>query len=166
MRHLTVSPIALLTLGLLTLASFKSDSDQADKKFLRKIADARMMDWAEGELAAERGTTADIKAYGERMIKDQDAMMSVLKNLAASKSIVLPQALSNRKADGLDDLKRKVGKDFDKLFLKMISKDHRRDIRDFKKALNSDDPKVREFVNQYLPLIEDHLEKAEALNNN
>lgn len=45
----------------------------------------------------------------------------------------------------------------------MIIKDHKRDIRDFKKAMNSDDPDIREFAKRNLPLLEDHLEKAQAL---
>lgn len=153
----------LVSVGAASVLKSDRKSDKADEKFLRKIADARMMDWAEGELAAERGTKAEIKAYGERMVKEQDELMNEIKRLAGAENIVLPQALSKEKADALDDLKEKAGKDFDKLFTKMIIKDHKRDLKDFKRAAKSDDPEISAFAKKYLPTIQDHLRDAQAL---
>lgn len=154
--------MALLASSLLQ-GSAQTTLSKADQRFLRRAADARMMDWAEGNLAVERATNAGLKDYGQRMLREQDYFMNAIKSLAASKNFTLPQALSEKKADGLDDLKEETGKSFDKKFIKMMIIDHKRDVKDFKKALKSDDADIKAFANKYLPIVEEHLASAKKL---
>lgn len=135
----------------------------AEKKFLCRAADARMMDWAEGQLATEHATNTPLKEYGQRMLDEQDAFMDDIKALAADKNYILPTALSEKKANGLADLKEEKGKDFDKKFIKMMVIDHKRDVKDFKRALKSKDADVSAFAKKYLPVLKEHLATAQKL---
>lgn len=153
-------------IGLFTFLSFKVYEKPAPKditKFLTEAADARMMDAAEGRLAAERGTTGEIRKYGVLMMKDQAFLLIKIRELAESKNIALPKEISKEKSDALKDLEKKYDKDFDRKFLSMIKIDHKRDVGEFKDAAQSDDPDLSKFAKKHLPLIESHLAAVEKI---
>jgi putative membrane protein len=133
--------------------------------FLVKSADARMMDAQEGALAIEKGGSTAVKSYGKLMIKDQEKILAEIKNLAAKKNVTLPPAISNKKERGRNNLADESGADFDKRFIKMMTNDHERDIKLFRKALDSKDADVRAFAQKYLPMIEGHLQKIQSIQN-
>ena len=131
--------------------------------FIVKMADARLMDREEGRLAASYGSTKAIRDYGSLMVKDQETLFAKLKQLAASKNITLPNAISEKKSKQLMKLSGFRGKKFDRNFLNMIKTDHKRDIKKFKKATEFEDVATKKFAVDNLPMIEQHLEGAKAL---
>ncbi|MEO8174646.1 MAG: DUF4142 domain-containing protein [Sediminibacterium sp.] len=135
--------------------------DVAD--FLVQAADARMMDYKEGVLAVQKGTTKEIKNYGKLMMKDQAALLTKIKKLAADRKISLPADLSGEKKDGYEDLAGKEGKEFDEKFCKMMKIDHERDVKQFTKATELMDDHVRGFAASSLPVIQSHLDKIKAI---
>jgi putative membrane protein len=139
------------------------DADVSE--FLTEAADARMMDLEQGKLAATRGTTSEIREYGEKMVKDQNIMLTELRRMAASKNIVLPISLSHKKADNLEDLKKKSGEAFDKQFIDMMRTDHKKDLDEFEDATDFKDPDVKQYATTYLPVIKSHLETIQAIEN-
>lgn len=80
--------------------------------------------------------------------------------------MTLPETISNDKQDGLDELQKKSGKEFDEKFIKMMTIDHKRDIKDFKKATKYKDQEVASFASKYLPLIQSHLDKIIQIHEN
>lgn len=144
----------------------KSDQklvNEDDAQFLVKSADARMMDSREGKLALERGTTAAIRNYGSLMVKDQAMLLGKIKQLATNRKISLPADIGNDKKEGHDELREKTGEDFDKKFIKMMIIDHERDVKLFKKAVESDDKDISNFAKKYQPMIQSHLDKINAI---
>ncbi len=144
-----------------------NENDKQDvADFLVKIADARMMDFKEGQLAVTYGTTEEIRAYGRLMVSDQAKLLNEIKSIAANRNIVLPTDISNDKYKGYQNLAKETGKDFDKKFCKMMVLDHERDVKDFTNAMEIDDKAIQTFAKTNLPMIESHLEKAKALDKN
>lgn len=137
--------------------------DESISDFLTEQADARMMDMEEGKLARERGTNEDVRRYGRWMVDDQTILLKEIRKLAKSKKVKLPVKLSAEKQDGLAELTEKNGDEFDKKFLKMITIDHRRDVRKFKNAVTLKDKDVSDFASKYLPTIESHLAEAQRI---
>lgn len=152
-------------IGLFTFLSFKvyepAEKDLA--KFLIDAADARMMDAAEGRLAAERGTSAEIRKYGVLMMKDQAFLLIKIQEFAKAKNVTLPKEISKEKSNALKNLEGKYDKDFDSKFLNMIAIDHKRDVDDFKEASQSKDADLSKFAKKHLPLIESHLAAVEKI---
>lgn len=163
-----VLPVVLLIVGgvaYMTVAEGDpSGLSTQDKTFLLEAADARMMDWAEGNLAIEKGTTQKHKRYGQRIMHDQTMLMTELKAIATAKNLTMPEKISDEKSQGLKYLKASGGVTFDRRFRRMIISDHKRDIHEFKKAAESTDPEISAFAKKHLPLLEQHLEQARALN--
>lgn len=161
-------PVVLLVIGgvaYMTVAEEDASGlNREDKTFIIETAHARMMDWSQGNLAAEKGTSGRYRQYGKRMMRDQSKLMDELKVLAANKNIVLSEELSEEKAEELTKLKACSGESFDRRFRRTIIKDHKRDIHLFKQASESTDPEIREFAKRHLPLLEDHLQAARDLN--
>jgi putative membrane protein len=148
------------------MAQEKNEAASIDENisdFLTEAADARMMDIAEAKLAILRGTTPEIKKYGKWMVEDQRILLREIRTLAKAKKVTLPQDISTEKANGLSELEEKYDKEFDSKFIKMITIDHRRDVRKFKNAKSINDKEVSAFASKYLPVIESHLEKAKEI---
>ncbi len=144
----------------------KADKDLVNgdvAEFLVKSADARMMDSREGKLAIKNGTTSSIRDYGSLMVKDQAMLLEKIKKLAVSRNISLPSDISNDKNEGHEDLQEKQGEGFDKKFIKMMVIDHERDVKMFKKAIECEDREISTFAKKYLPLIQSHLDKINAI---
>lgn len=144
----------------------KEDKGIIDEKivdFLVLAADARVMGTEEGKQGTAKGTTADIKNYGKLMQEDQPMLLAKVKELAQAHDVALLQSLSARRQNALEDLKSKTGEKFDKLFIKMMTIDHERDVKEFEKASKFSDPAVSQFAAKYLPMIQSHLDKVKAL---
>jgi len=154
--------LAAVMLCAFSLSDKKTDRKEIEK-FLVEMTDARLMDREEGRLAAERGTTKDIRDYGSWMVNDQTVLLEKLKKLAAEEKVTLPEKISAEKSKALEKLKEKTGTDFDDKFLKMIKIDHKRDVRKFKKAAGFDNANVSTFAKENLPTIEKHLSGVEAI---
>jgi len=142
--------------------SAKEESEEI-ARFLKEMHDSRLMDTEEGKLARDKGTTFEIRNYGTLMVTDQAILDQEIIELARSENVVLPSALSPKKANALEDLRKLNGKRFDKQFKRMIKKDHRRDIKYCKRASNLNDKEVSSFAKQKLPLIKSHLEKLQKI---
>lgn len=121
--------------------------------FIISTASARLICAEEGRLAAERGTTDEIKEYGELMMRDQILLLGELKRLAVLNALTIPQDTYETV------LALKSGREFNKAFIKTMILEHERDIEIFRQAANSADPEVSAFAARYLPLIESHLQK-------
>lgn len=146
-----------------TSVSWAQEKTDEAPKFIVHMTDARYMDREEGRLATLLGTTQAIRDYGALMVKDQDMLLDKLQKLAASKNITLPNAISDKKSKYLTKLSKLTGEKFDRTFLKMITIDHKRDVKKFKKALKFEDAATRKFAAENLSMIEGHLAQAKAL---
>jgi predicted outer membrane protein len=74
MKKLLPIPIIILAAILLSFVATQSELNQQQQKtkeFLVDMSDARLMDREEGIIAAENGTTKEVKKYGELMVKDK-----------------------------------------------------------------------------------------------
>lgn len=137
--------------------------DEKIVDFLVLAADARMMGNEEGKQGTAKGTSADIRDYGKLMQEDQPMLLAKVKELAQSHDVTLLQTLSAKRQNALEDLKSKTGEKFDKLFIKMMTIDHERDVKEFEKASKSSDSAVSKFAAEYLPMIQSHLDKVKEL---
>lgn len=131
--------------------------------FLIEMADARLMSLEEAKLAAEKGSSPEIRNYGLQVMNDQYKMLEQLKFLARQRRIQLPVAISMEKAKALDTLKGKNGEDFDRKFMRMMKIDHKRDIKMCKKIKKVNNEGINIFVNEYQPIMEIHLQRLKLL---
>jgi len=141
-----------------------SSLNSSDQQFIRKAAAANLAEVELGKLAVQKSLSNDVKKFGQQMIDDHGKAMDHLKQLAARKGMHLPskpeagmQAVKNR-------LSKFSGDQFDNAYMAQMSKDHKQDVEDFRKeSKTTQDREIRGFVTETLPILEDHLKKAETI---
>ena len=146
----------------------KADKDLVDKdvaEFLVKATEGRLMNINGGKLAALKGSTSEVRNYGQLMVKEETSMLDELKKVAADRNVTLPDGVSDKKREGQMDLSEEAGKDFDEQFIKMMQTGIEHDIRLFEKATNISDAGVADFSKKYLPVMQSHLQKLAGVKN-
>ncbi|MEO7523540.1 MAG: DUF4142 domain-containing protein, partial [Ferruginibacter sp.] len=76
---------------------------------------------------------------------------------------IQPSVMPDHKAE-MDKLMIKKGSDFDKAYMDMMVKDHKKDIDEFKKASTElKEDLYRTFAAKTLPVLQKHLDSAIAI---
>lgn len=165
MRYPTRSTLVLGALALAATAHAAGTLDSSDTKFLTKAAGGGMFEVQVGQLAADKASDPDIKAFGTMLVKDHSAANDQLKQLAASKSVNLPPALPKDLQKKVDKLQGESGAKFDKDFIKEVGIDaHKDDIKLFEKdGQKAKDTDVQAFASKTLPTLREHLQHAEKI---
>ncbi|MGZ7030416.1 MAG: DUF4142 domain-containing protein [Thermoanaerobaculia bacterium] len=154
----TTTTNAMGTSGTTSTGSPLSD---ADKTFVMKAAGGGMTEVKLGELAAANAKSADVKAFGQRMVTDHGKANDELSQFAATKGLTLPPALDAEHQKTYDELAKKNGAAFDKAYMDDMVKDHVMDVDEFKKqSTAANDPDLKAWVTKTLPTLEDHLKMA------
>jgi putative membrane protein len=176
--HLTVAAIALL-LGTTALAqnprlapsgaqktpspdqgrtqsqSNGSSLSANDRDFMRAAAEGGMEEVEMGRMAEQQGKSADVKAFGRRMVIDHSKANSELMALASRKGVKLPTHAPKKE--------KMHGDNFDKQYISDMVKDHEKDLAEFQReASNGSDPDVKAFATKNAKVIQKHLELAKA----
>ncbi len=135
-----------------------------DAKFMTEAASGGMMEVELGTYAGTAAKTKGVKDFGAMMVRDHTKMGDQLKQLAAAKNVTLPQTVANDQQVMVDDLRKKTGAEFDKDYINRMVDDHKEDIEKFKKEAESGkDPDIRALASSALPILQAHLDSAQAL---
>jgi putative membrane protein len=135
-----------------------------DKEFMTKAAIGGMLEVRLGQQAAQKGLSADVKAFGNRMVTDHGKANDELKQLASKKGFMLPTELDENHKEKVDELSKLTGAKFDREYAKDMVDDHEEDVKEFKDAAkNAKDPDLRAWAGKTLPILEDHLKMAKDM---
>lgn len=135
-----------------------------DRTFMRKAAEGGLAEVELGKLAAERGSSQDVKQFGQRMVDDHSKANDQLKQLASEKGINLPEKLDAKDAATKARLEKLSGKAFDRAYMRDMVTDHTKDVSEFRtEAKTAKDPDVKNFASQTVPTLEDHLKQAKSI---
>ena len=161
--------IGAASLGLMGSASAQAADSRgtavsaADRKFVEEAAQGGMAEVLMGQMAQQRASHAQVKAFGQRMVVDHGKANEELKRVASAKNVQLPTTLGSahqRHADGMSKLS---GVEFDQAYMKHMVEDHKKDVADFEKAAKSaNDANVKNFASRTLPTLQSHLKLAQT----
>jgi putative membrane protein len=128
-----------------------------DQKFVMDASQSSMMEIETGRLASQKAASADVKAFGQRMVTDHTQASSKLMQAVANKSVTLPKELKADHRQHVDQLSRLSGAEFDRMYLHHMVLAHDKDVMEFEKqSKNGSDPAVRSFAQQTLPTLREH----------
>jgi len=134
----------------------------ADHMFVMKVAKGGMAEVELGQLAADKGSTDEVKKFGQRMVTDHTKAGEELKALAQQKSITLPTEIDAKDKATHDRLAKLSGPAFDRAYMQHMITDHRAVVAEFKKeSMSAKDPDVKAWAAKTLPTIEEHLKLAQ-----
>jgi putative membrane protein len=159
--------MALLTVVLLIAAPracAQTTISTADRDFIVAAAQGGMTEVKLGALATRQGTTDDIQAFGQMMVRDHTAINADLQALAVQKGVTLPDSLDAKHQGLVDKLTALAGAEFDAAYVADMIKGHKQDAKAFKsEAAETKDAEIKAFVEKSLPVVEAHLKRVTAL---
>jgi putative membrane protein len=139
-------------------------ADLADAHFAKAAAQGGMAEIQLGKLAADHGSNAMVKAFGERMVTQHGAAADQLKAAAEQAHLVLPTTVSAKDQQTYDRLARLNGSDFDRAYAADMVQDHEKDLNEFhNEANNGRNSSIRAFAAQTTPMIQQHLNQAREM---
>ena len=135
-----------------------------DKAFAMKAAQGGMAEVQMGKLAADKGNSPDVKAFGQQMVDDHTKANDQLKSVADGESMTLPTGMNAKDQAEYDRLSKLSGDAFDKAYVRGMVKDHEMDVKEFQReSTHGQDPQIKNFASQTLPVLEGHLSKIKAI---
>lgn len=136
----------------------------SDRIFVRKAAAGGLAEVELGKLAAERALSQDVKHFGQRMVDDHTKANDQLKQVASEEGVELPDKLNAKDKATKDRLEKLSGKQFDRAYMRNMVTDHAKDVSEFRtESKTAKDPAVKDFAQQTLPTLEDHLKQAKTI---
>ncbi|HTX25370.1 MAG TPA: DUF4142 domain-containing protein [Steroidobacteraceae bacterium] len=159
----TVTPAPTVN-GTATTAGTSTRLDKSDRAFVREAAQANLGEIALGRLAEQNGQDPQVRAFGERMVKDHTQLNDQLTSMAQSLDVTVPTSPSKKDDATLNKLAGLSGAAFDKAYARDMVKDHRMDIRKFEhEAKDARSAQVRQLADSALPTLREHLQLAANL---
>jgi len=135
-------------------------------KFITEAAQGGQAEVKMGQLASQNGQSQDVKKLGQTLVQDHQKANEELMALAQKKNIQVPQDLGKHQ-HMVDRLQSKSGADFDKAFVTMAVKDHKKDVSKFEKCSKDvDDAELKAFIDKTLPTLRNHLQMAQSAARN
>ena len=135
-----------------------------DKMFLRKAAEGGIAEVKLGQLAAQKASSDDVKAFGQKMVDDHTKLNNQMAQVADSLGVMLPKSMNKEDQAEYDKLKGLSGNDFDMEYLSFMVKDHHKDLHEFRiEAASRADQTLHDAVVQAETIIHDHTVMVDKL---
>lgn len=135
-----------------------------DQKFVSEAASGGLFEVEAGKIAAERASKQEVKDFAQSMIDDHGKANQELKQIATSKNFNVPTEMNKKHRQDLDKLSKYSGADFDKHYMDMMVKDHKKDVTEFRKhAKEGKDPELRAWASKKVAALEHHLTMAQDM---
>ena len=135
-----------------------------DKMFLRKAAEGGIAEVKLGQLAAQKASSDDVKAFGQKMVDDHTKLNNQMAQVADSLGVMLPKSMNKEDQAEYDKLNGLSGNDFDTEYLSLMVKDHHKDLHEFRiEAASRADQTLHDAVVQAEMIIHDHTVMVDKL---
>lgn len=141
-----------------------STASKDDINFIKRAAADGVVEVKLGQVALDKSSNAVVKKLAQRIIEDHNKADDELRTLAQGKQLtLLPPDAAN---PDIADFKDKDGAKFDQAWTDTIVKNHQRAMAMFTtEKRHAQEPDVRNFANESLPVLTTHLEMARKLQN-
>ena len=139
----------------------------ADATFAMKAAQGGLAEVKMGKLAADKGNSADVKAFGQQMVDDHSKANDDLKSVAEKENMTLPADVNAHQRAMYNRLEKLSGEAFDRAYIRDMVMDHEEDVKEFQKeANNGKEDQIKAFASRTLPVIQGHLDKIKSIQSN
>jgi putative membrane protein len=155
---------AVLVLGAVVVVAKTSREPWSDPQFAAKAAQGSYAEVELGRLAAQKGQSETVRAFGERMATDHAKTKQKLEKIAAQENISLPEDLDKDAKQNYEKLSKLSGPAFDRAYARDMVKEHKKDVAEFQKEASAGkNETIRAFAADALPTLQDHLKQAREI---
>ena len=139
----------------------KSSKAPKETHFLKEAIQGNLAEVKMGKLGEEKGTTADIRDFGKRLVTDHSAANDKAKSQEAGVSP--PSEPTKKQTETYQALSKLSGSKFDRRYIEDMVKDHKKDIAEYKRAAKSGSGPIADYAQNALPTLQEHLRIAEKI---
>jgi putative membrane protein len=137
---------------------------KGDVGFMQNVARDNQSEVELGQLAQQKGASPEVKALGQRLAADHGKANQQLMSIAQGGGVSLPTNLDRKERAQISKLEKLDGAAFDKTFVQAQVKDHQKDIQYFQKEAGTvKDPQLKSYIQQTLPVMQQHLQMAQQV---
>jgi putative membrane protein len=136
------------------------------QQFSEKVAISDMFEIESGKLAQQKAKNAEMKKFGEQMVRDHTKTSSELKQLVSGGKVKanLPTAMDKEHQDKLQQLQSASGDQFDSSYATMQVKAHEDAVGLFQNySANGENADLKDWAGKTLPALKEHLAHAQKL---
>ncbi len=137
-------------------------NNSANSAFVRDAIEGDLAEIQIGKLAQQKGTTDQVKQFGQKLTSDHTANLDKAKSLAQSMGMSVPDQPNSEQKAMYDKLNKLSGQQFDQQFAQAMVEDHQKDVMKFQQESQESGP-VADFAKQTLPTLQQHLQIAQSL---
>ena len=181
MKRITYGLLAMFMLAGFTACDMNNESDSKevadeqneerfaeewdqDVDFAAAAASGGLMEVELGTIAQQNAASAEVKNFGEMMVKDHSKANEELKSLTYQKDIEIPAVPSEEHQEKINKLVKMKGEEFDKEYMELMVKDHEEDIEKFKEQVEKGkDPQLQQWASEKIPVLEMHQDMAKKI---
>lgn len=149
--------------------SAEVSSKRTTAAILDQIHQANLKEIAIGEIAQEKASTSEVRAYANQLIQDHTSADQMVVVMAQKTGARLHDSAAGRHAGAhgklVDQkLSAATGAGFDRLFLKQTSADHERLIRSLQQEReDASDDDLEALIDKIVPILEQHRDLVKIL---
>jgi putative membrane protein len=168
MRASLLLAAATLILATPAFAANASPQDQpissSAQQFLDFASQVNVGEIRGGITAEQKADAPAVKAFGRLMMLDHSELESQLDAIAAADHATLTDQPSAAAEKEMNELSSMQGSKFDTAYMNDMVNGHEKAVRKFKSEQSSaEDPTIRAVVSSTLPILEQHLAMAKAV---
>jgi putative membrane protein len=137
---------------------------QSERDFMMEAAQADLAEIDMAQVALQNSGTGDVKDFANMIKSDHTSALEDLTELMKDTNVPQPKSIPVELQQDISRMRSLTGGEFDREFVNMIVSEHQKVIEMFRDqqstAQNQD---VKKYVEDTLPRLEMHLEKAQRL---
>jgi putative membrane protein len=176
MKRSAIGPIVMALAIATAGVAYAQAADS--KAFVNDLTIAGLAEVQLGKLAAERGSSADVKSFGQMMVKDHTQAANELKPIATELKVQQPTQLDQKHKDLADKLSKLHGGEFDREYINAMVMGHDEVLTKLRMrvehktaahdeghaaASGSGEQKLTQWATMVLPTVQKHLERAREI---
>jgi putative membrane protein len=118
-----------------------------------------------GNLAAERASNAEVKAFAQMMVRDHQMAGDELKQAATATNVQVnpPAEPDGDHKNAQEELAKLSGPEFDRKYMSKMVDEHEEAVSEVEKKADSENPQVRQWATKTLPKLREHLAQAKQI---
>ncbi|HEY2397128.1 MAG TPA: DUF4142 domain-containing protein [Rudaea sp.] len=161
----TEKPSIFIVIALIAaMAAYASEPTNGDIALVNAAVQGNLAEVELGKLAADRGNSPAIRSFAATMVTDQMTNNARLTAIAQHENISLPMDPDAAHIALSKDLANLRGEQFDRRYMQAMQEDQRRMLELLEAAqVDVGDERLRSFIKDTLPVVEEHARMADRL---
>jgi putative membrane protein len=155
---------SLLLALILPVTAALAAGDPADQAFVTQAAQGGIAEVELGKLASQKGSTAQVKSFGQKMVTDHEMANTKLKTIATRKGFTVPAETDAMHQAAAKKMAGLSGAMFDREYLASQVADHEKTIALLERqAQSGKDAELKTFASETLPVVQQHYDMVKKL---